>query len=104
MSNLPSMPKGLRHSWENLTALVDAAHERTPVPCRTDVGVPSLWWTSSHAAEESAAAAACAPCSVRTQCLAYGVEHWRESGALGGLTERQRAKAARQIAKDRNAA
>ncbi len=92
---LPSMPKGLAHSWRNLSALVDATHERQPIPCRSDEGVPSLWWTSDNNSEQAAAAAACGPCPLVAPCKQYGIEHPTEGGAYGGLTERQRSKAAR---------
>lgn len=98
MSGLPGMPEALRHDWQNLTELVNAAASRDVVPCRNGEQVPHSFWTSDNAAEQTEAAAACGPCPARDACLAYGIQHPAESGVYA-LTERQRAKAAREIAK-----
>ncbi|GGJ63824.1 WhiB family transcriptional regulator [Streptomyces brasiliensis] len=41
-------------------------------------------------AEQNRAKALCAGCAVRTECLAYALDHRIEHGIWGGMTERER--------------
>lgn len=68
------------------------------IPCRAvDLHV-SAAWTSDEDDEQRVAAAACRsmPCPALAACRAYGLAWPRELGAYGGMTERERRKAARE--------
>ncbi|MFF2376438.1 WhiB family transcriptional regulator [Streptomyces xiamenensis] len=41
-------------------------------------------------AEQNRAKAVCTGCPVKTECLAYGLDHRIEFGVWGGMTERER--------------
>ncbi|NYI41502.1 WhiB family transcriptional regulator [Demequina lutea] len=95
MSNLPTMPKSLAHDWRGITALIEATALRQVVPCFNGDETPHELWTSDDTQEQKAAATACGQCPVLEQCRQYGIDHPKESGVYGGLTERQRTQAAR---------
>ncbi|NYI41244.1 WhiB family transcriptional regulator [Demequina lutea] len=97
MSDLPLMPEALRHSWRNLSALIEATAERQVVPCFNGTDVPRMWWTSDDQRQRAEAATACAICPVLTQCSQYGIDNPKEVGVYGGMSERQRVKVAREI-------
>lgn len=94
---VPSMPVDLKHDWSGLMALVEATAARQLVPCRNGRDVPHGHWTSSDAKERAAAATECQRCPVIVQCRAYGIDHYAESGVLGGLTDPEREQAAKEI-------
>ncbi len=99
MSRSQLMPDSLRHDWLGLTALIEATAHRQTVPCVNGTEIPRGHWTSDATAEQAAAAKECGKCSVLAQCAEYGVSHPQESGVLGSMTERHRAKAARDKTK-----
>jgi hypothetical protein len=99
MSQMPTLPAALAHDWRGLQDLIDATAQRQRVPCRQGRDKSRSWWTSDNATEQAAAAEACAGCPVLTQCRAYGIDHPKESGVYGAMTEKQRAQAARARSK-----
>ncbi|NYI42047.1 WhiB family transcriptional regulator [Demequina lutea] len=94
------MPEELHHDWRNLSGLIEATAQRQTIPCRNGRQPPPAWWTFDDITEQAAAAGACTACPVLAQCLAHGVKHPKEVGIYGGLTEKQRASAAREFAKE----
>lgn len=101
MSNFPVMPDALRHDYQNLTALVADYAERQTVPCFNGTETPREWWTSDRLSQRNTAAKACGPCPVLTQCRQWGIDHPQEVGALGGLVETDRERAAKEQTKER---
>lgn len=91
------MPDALAHDWRNLADLIEATAHRQVVPCFNGTGLPRGHWTSDSLAERNKAATACGPCPVLTQCRQYGIDHPKETGVYGGLTEGERAQAAKDI-------
>ncbi len=95
MSTTPQvMPEALRHDWLNLSALIEETARRQVVPCFNGLGLPHGYWTSESKAERDEAAKDCGACPVVTQCRQYGIDHPKELGVYGGLSERERAKEA----------
>ncbi|MQA05771.1 MAG: WhiB family transcriptional regulator [Streptosporangiales bacterium] len=47
-------------------------------------------------AEQNHAKRICTSCPVRTECLAYALDHGMEYGVWGGMTERERRSLLRQ--------
>lgn len=75
-------------AWaELITAITD------PTPC-----LDQPWWTSEDPDFQALAAAACLDCPVLALCRDYGLEHHKELGVYGGLTEKDR-RAARRAAR-----
>lgn len=92
-----AMPPGLVADWRSLGALIDATHERQPVPFRSGSVLPASFWTSDDMAETELAAEECGRCPVKAACLAYGIEHAKsEIGVYGSLNQSQRRAAARK--------
>ncbi|WP_332758404.1 WhiB family transcriptional regulator [Streptomyces sp. MT206] len=68
------MSKGGQEAW------------RARGSCRT--GDPEELFVQGSA--QSRAKAICTGCPVRTECLAYALDHREEHGVWGGMTERER--------------
>jgi hypothetical protein len=92
---LPALPADLAHDWRGLSQLIAATAERQPVPCRVADIAPIAGWTSEDPREQAIAATACQACPVLEQCRAYGLNHPKESGVYGGITEHERVRLAR---------
>lgn len=78
-------------------------HPDTAIPCRASGFTVGGQWTADTEERQQAAAAACAPCPTRITCRAFGLDHPREHGTYGGLTEWERrhlARAARNTPKE----
>lgn len=54
---------------------------------------PDIWFPDKHSPSEETLAArdVCVRCPVRDKCRQYAMDHPKEPGIWGGLTERQRA-------------
>ena len=95
MSTIPQvMPETLRHDWLNLSALITETAHRQVVPCFNGNTQQRAHWTSDSAAECTSAARECGACPVVIQCRQYGVDHPKETGVYGGLTEKERRESA----------
>ncbi|MEV7676934.1 WhiB family transcriptional regulator [Streptomyces sp. NPDC088752] len=84
------MPEeGRRRDWgEDGIGVVDDGQETwgEKAACRTS-DPDELF---AEGAAQSKAKAACTGCPVRTECLAYALDHRIEHGIWGGMTERER--------------
>lgn len=59
---------------------------------------PDLWFAVG-ALEHKVAKSICQRCPVRTECLRYALEEPVDHGIWGGLTERERRRLRRQVAR-----
>lgn len=69
-------------------------------PCRQPDADPELWFSDS-ALEQAEAADRCRACPIRSQCLAYALDHPKDTewGVWAATTPRQRRSMRRQFAK-----
>ena len=89
----PHLPvTGVRHDWAAWARLVRNAR------CTDGSLAPDEWFPVSAGAdrarrETAAAIAVCMTCLVRTQCLAFSLQHWDigRHGVWGGVVTAERA-------------
>lgn len=77
----------------HLDVLSDAGH---PPVCWTVPMPERSVWTSEDPAEHVVAARLCRTCPAVTACAAYGLDHPKEAGVIGGLTEPERRCATKE--------
>ncbi|MFJ2780220.1 WhiB family transcriptional regulator [Kitasatospora sp. NPDC087315] len=83
-------------AWDTLTR-ADGYANRSCAP--TDDGIDPDKWLSDKANDIIAAKRGCTGCPVRKPCAAYAIEFGETGGVWGGLTEDDRQKARRKLAR-----